>query len=464
MNPYCSQCGNRMEEDYAYCPECGTPSLPEQKKPRKPIKLPKKAIVSIASGLVVVLVTGAYFTGQYLTDEDRLVSRFEKIAVEGDADKLHKLLSASNEDVQFDRKTADALAAYFKNNEDIVEELANELRSEAEELAAGDVRSFREEEDAPFLYLEKKEKKKWLIFNEYELKLKRYMIPVRTNFEGASVEIDGKEVGEVSPDRLSLEAGPFLPGKYEVKVVYEGEYTTLESKRDYELFPMGAYDDGVELELQGDYVYVYADHADADIYVNGESIGLKADGSREIGPISLDGSNTMYVQAEYPWGTAKSEEQPVVSELLEFSIDPLTDEAKEAIMASASAFAKSWIEATQAQDATLATNLSQGMLERLYNNLSTYEFYGQLYFGEVTKLTYDLNSFQVYQNGDGTYSASVNVREELNEAVAYPESDYEWTPTTADMQYLLDYEDGSWIVAEAYTIFDFNDSHTKVYE
>lgn len=499
-NHYCSQCGTRLEGDFAFCPECGTqvaskaastqqptqqqqsrqeqdydrqpfmqvpdhdPFPQQQKPPRQPIKLSKAAIISIASGLVVILlVVGAYFTGKYMTDEERLISKFERIAADGDADKLYKLLAGSNEDVKFDQETADEIAAYLKDNEDVIRELAEELRSEAEELKSGEVDTFREHEDAPFLYMEKKDKKKWLLFNDYELKLKRYMVPVWSNFDGASVEVDGIEAGQVSSE-ASREVGPLLPGKYEVKVVYEGEYTTLENKREVELFPMDEYDDSVELELKGDYISVYADNTEADIYINGQSIGLKADGAQEIGPISLDGSNTVYVQAEYPWGTSRSEEQQVTGEQLEFAIDPLADGEKETIMASANTFVKSWLEATQAKDSSLATNLNQEMLERLNNNLATYESYGQLYFGEISKLTYDLDSFEVYDNGDGEYSVSVKMREDYSEAIAYPDSDYELVPMSADLRFLLDYVDGDWIVTEVYNVYDFSDANTKIFE
>ncbi|MFC5531485.1 zinc ribbon domain-containing protein [Cohnella yongneupensis] len=501
-----------MDGDFAFCPECGTPTASAVSQPQEPqaqqttqyyapapqqpqyqyqpqdngqqplfppvqpddfppltANLPRKplskaAIISIISGVVVILlVVGAYFLGKYMTDEDRLITKFEKMATEGDGEKLYKLLSASNEDIKLDQKTADAMAAYLKDNEDVVQDLVEELRSEATDLKSGDVETFSTEDDAPFVYLEKKVKKKWLLYNDYELKVKRYMIPVSSNFEGAQIVVNGEQAAGVEADGSAVEVGPLLPGNYEVKVVYEGEYTTLENKQNVSLFPMAEYDDEVLLDLQGDYVYVYSDNASAEIYINGKDIGLKADGNQEIGPIAMDGSNTMYVQAEYPWGSVKSEEQPVSSEEMSFHIDPLTDDVKEAIMTSSNDFVKNWMQATQEKNPALATNLNDYMLERMNNNLSSLEYYSEVYIGELTRMTYDLDSFQLYANGNDSYTASVKVREETNEATASMESDYELAPVTSDIQYLLEYQNGSWIITDAYTIYDFSTTNTKEY-
>lgn len=465
---YCRQCGHKMEDGFAFCPECGTPvaaaPTPPPAKPRKPIKLSKGAIVAVASGLVVIgLAVGAFFVGKYLTDEERLISRFENIATAGDGEKLYKLLADSNADSPFDRETADAMADYLKENDDAVEDLVSAFREQAADLKAGDVETFSGEDDAPFVYLEKKEKKKWLLYADYELKVQRYMIPVSSNFEGASIYVDGDKAAPVNADGSAVEVGPLFPGEHEVKVVYEGEYTTLENKQSVSLFPLDGYDDELYLDLQGEYVNVYADNASAKIFINGQDIGLTADGNEDIGPIALDGSNTVYVQADYPWGTVQTEERPLTEEYVEFSIDPMTDGVKEDIMTAMNECLASWVEALTKLDAGLAKSMGGTLLERLNDNISTMQGNGSSYTGSYESIAYDLDSFRLYPSGDGQYSASVNVREVISEAILVPESDYDLTPETYDTQYLLEYRDGEWIATEAYTIYDFSTANTKSY-
>lgn len=494
---YCRQCGRKMEEGFAFCPECGTPvaapmphvtrqpfAQPEEQqapppfmqlgqqteggfppaKPRKPIKLSKGAIVAAASGLVVIgLVVGAFFFGKYWTDEERLISRFEKIATAGDGEKLNKLLADANADAPFDRKTADAVADYLKDNDDAVEALVAAFREQATELKAGDVETFSGDDDAPFLYLGKKDKKKWLLYPEYELKIKRYMIPVSSNFEGASIYVDGDKSAPVQADGSAVEVGPLFPGEHEVKVVYEGEYATLENKQDVSLFPMHGYDDELYLDLQGDYVNVYADNTAAQIFINGKDTGLTADGNEAIGPIALDGSNAVYVQAEYPWGTVRTEERPLTEEYVEFRVDPMTDGLKDEIMTAMNECLASWTEALTKLDAGLAKSMGGTLLQRLNDNISTMQGNGNSYLGSYDSITYDLDSFRLYPGGDGRYSASVNVREVISEAILVPESDYDLTPETYDTQYLLEYRDGEWIATEAYSTYDFSTANTKSY-
>lgn len=483
---YCSNCGQPMAEDYAFCPECGTKAASDNgrqpfmrvepapaggtapapaRPPRKPLS--RAAKLSIASGIVVVaLGVGAYYLGQYMTDEQRLLSKFEKSAKDGDADQLYELLASSNEDTRFDLNKVKVMAEYLADNEDIVEELMEELRSEAERLKAGDVESFVNDEDTPFVYLEKKDKKKWLLYDEYELKLRRYMIPVYANLEGTAIFVNNERVAVLDDNDSRIEVGPLLPGNYEVRAVYESEYATLESTETIGLFPMWEYDNRLEFNLYGDYIYVHANDEAASVYINGKDVGLLADGNQAIGPISYDGSNKIYVQAEYPWGTVKSEEQEVSSEVMQFTIDPLTEELKESIMSSAHRSVSTWVQALQAKDASLARGMSDDLLDQLSGMVSSYEESGLQFVGSVASVTFDLDSFQFYANDNGSYETRVKARMESNEAVvSADEVNVETAPVTYDAQFVLEYQNGEWILSAFYDSYDdISMEHTRTYE
>ena len=123
-----------------------------------------------------------------------------------------------------------------------------------------------------FVNLHKKDGKRWLLYDDYELKLRQYMIPVLTNIEGAQITVDGIQVAVASDVESKVEVGPLLPGEYTIEAVYEGEYTTIKKAEKLSLFPMNEFEDTLELVLEGDYVKVSANTPAARILINGEDI------------------------------------------------------------------------------------------------------------------------------------------------------------------------------------------------
>lgn len=459
-----------MEGGYAFCPECGisvAPVTPVVQPRKTPNVLSMKAKILISSGLVVVLLlVGAYFLGKYLTDEQRLFERFEQTIEDGRSDKLYDMLSGSNENPLFNQKTADGIATYLKSNRESLLAVLEQLNSEAEQIKKNDARSFENDSDTAFIYLHKKNKKRWLLYNDYELKLKRYMIPVRTNFEGAEIVVDGAKAATAKDDNSVIEIGPFFPGKYEFVSIYEGEYTNLENKVIISLFPMRSYEDTVELMLEGDYVNVYSNYNAARIFINGKDIGLTVEDGQRIGPIAVDGSNLIYAEMEFPWGMMKSEVISVDSDQLELKVNALNDAVKEDIMSSTFDFASSWIQSFQERDVKplrhvhpdRATDFTESVDYMLDNN--------EYYLGELRRMTFDLDSFRVNQFSEDDYTASVKAQVDNSEVFYF--KDYTPDPVPEDgtnyTEYQLVYQNGQWLVSGWIPSYDVGTAHTKVYQ
>ncbi|RKP50140.1 hypothetical protein D7Z26_20255 [Cohnella endophytica] len=477
-----------MESEYAFCPECGTPvdataasverTLDFQEyeqllaKPNVQAvslikQLSKKAKIVIGSGIVVVaLLISAYFLGKYFTDEQRILDRFDKAVSQGNPDKLLSLLASSNEDVKLDRNTADGIVQYLGSNRESFDRVKKQLASEAELLKNGDATSFENDNDAAFVYLRKKDKKRWLLYNDYELKVKRYMLPVRTNFEGAKIIVNGKESATASGDGSVIEIGPLLPGDYEIKSVYEGEYTTLESKSKVALFPLTGDYDGVDLQLQGDYVNVYANNGDARIVINGKDIGLNIGAGQQIGPIAIDGTNKMYVEADYPWGKMQSEELSIDSDRLEFDLTGLNDAVKDELMNSTHEFVASWMEAFQARDAGVLKHVHPDRVKDFADYFANMIDSEESYKGNLNKMTFDLDGFDVNSYKEGIYTVTVKVQVDYSEIFYYDSDQQEPVPNprTNYTQYELQYVDGQWLVSNWGTSYDVGTENTKVFE
>ncbi len=471
-----------MEGEYSFCPECGTPVALDAQDPSpdplsagetpadKPVKpafaLSMKAKILIASGLVfVLLIVGAYFLGKYMSDEQRLLDRFEQAIDEGKPDKLLELLSASNEDIHLDQKTASGMVNYLNSNKQSFATLMEQLKSEAEQIKSGEEQAMDAGSDVAFIYLTKKDKKRWLLYNDYELKVKRYMIPVRTNYEGAKILVDGKETATASGEDSAIEVGPFLPGVYEIKSVYEGEYTTLQSKQLVYLFPLNGRENSVELMLEGDYVQVYSNNSLARIYINGQDINLTVDEGQRIGPIAVDGSNKMFVEVEYPWGKMRSEELPVDNDQLEFTVNGLDDSAKEEIMIATHDFISSWMQSFK-ERANVLRHASPNRSGDIDEYLADMKKNNESYIGNLHRVTFDLDSFRLNRYSEEEYRVNVKLQLDYNEVFYF--SEYETDPVpvegTNNTEYLLEYANGQWLVSGWNAAYDVGTVNTKVFE
>jgi len=407
-----------------------------------------KKITIGAAALVLLTAAGLYFLGGYLTDGQRLLERFESSIDKGQPDKLLKLLSAPEGTVE--RSTAEAIVGHLGKDEKAKQAVLSRLKTEIARLKEGAVQSFAEDGESAFVYVHKKERKRWLIYDDYELKLRSYKVPVNTNFGGAKIMLNGEEIGVAGVGGSTLQLGPLLPGKYAVKAVYAGKYTTLENEVTAELFPIGNSIDPIEVPLQGEYVDVFSNNGFARIFINGEDIGLTVGDGQRIGPIATDGSNTISVEADYPWGTTKSEERPIDSTRAEFELAALTDEAKEQIVDAAHAFVSSWYEAFRERDAGRLRHVHPDRKADLASHFAAMAAGDEHYLGEMRKAAFDRDSLRLHQLDASDYSVSVLARIDYEEAYYYGAYDYRPEPEAGEQttNYWLRYENGEWIVFE----------------
>ena len=401
-----------------------------------------------AAAFAVIAAAGLYFLGGYLADGQRLIERFESSIDKKQPDKLLKLLSAPEGAV--DRATAEAIVDHLGEDADAKQALLSRLKTEIARLQEDSEQSFAADGESAFVYAHRKEKKRWLIYDDYELELRGYKVPVTTNFGGARILLDGEEAGIAGVDGSTLQLGPLLPGKYAIKAMYEGKYTTLENEVQAELFPIGSAVEPVEVPLRGEYVDVFSNNGFARIFINGEDIGLAVGDGQRIGPIAADGSNTISVEADYPWGTTKSEERPIDGKRVEFELTALTDETKEQIVDAAHAFVSSWYEAFRERDAERLRRVHPDRKADLAGHFADMVAGDEHYVGQLRKATFDRDSLRLEQLGASDYSVSVRARIEYEEAYYYGAFDFRPEPEAGEQttSYRLRYENGEWAVFE----------------
>ncbi len=410
----------------------------------------KMKIMIGAAAFAVLAAVGLYFLGNYLTDEQRLLERFESSIDNGQPDKLLSLFAASDEGAAVERATAEAIVSYLGADGPAKHAVLSRLKSEIARLSDGSAEASTNDGESAFVYAHKKEKKRWFVFDDYELKLRSYKVPVTTNFGGARIMLNGEEAGIAGVGGSTLQMGPLLPGKYKVKAVYAGKYTTLENEVELALFPLGSTAHPLEVPLKGEYVDVFSNNGFARIFINGEDIGLSVEEGQRIGPIATDGSNTIHVEADYPWGTVKSEERPIDGTRAEFKLSALTDETKEQIVDAAHAFAASWYEAFRERDAERLRNIHSDRKADLASHFADMVAGDEHYIGKLKRAVFDRDSLRLDQLDASDYSATVLGRLDYEEAYYYGAFDFRPDPVAGSqtISYRLRYDNGKWIVYE----------------
>jgi len=403
-----------------------------------------------AAAFVLLAAVGLYFLGQYLSDGQRLLDRFENAVDKGQPDKLLKLMASSEDGAAVERSTAEGIANYLQSDKEAMSAVLERLEKELGMLKNDSVPTFADEVEGAFVYVGKKEKKRWLLYDDYELKLRSYKVPVSTNFGGAKILLNGREAGTAGVGNSQLQLGPLLPGEYSIKAVYSGKYTTLENEVKAKVFPTGGTVETIDVPLKGEYVDIFANNSFARIFINGENIELAVGDGQRIGPIAVDGSNTIRLEVDYPWGTTASEERPIDGTRAEFMLPSLTEGVKEQVAAAVYSFASSWYTAFRERNADRLRNVRSDRKADLDRHFEEMISGGENYIGELLRAEIDLDSFRLNQLSESDYGVSVVARLEHLEAYYYGAFDLKPEPVAGTLitDYRLQYEGGEWVVSD----------------
>lgn len=507
---FCSQCGHQLRKQDNYCAECGAKaeqpssmaeeaapqlstdqaeaqapppadaepaaaeahpasSVPDAARPVDPMFPPRrrmsgpiKVLIACAVVLVVGLI-GGYAAGMYVYHPDRVIEAFQEAIEQEDANRLSELLIPASESMGRDEEDVARLAAYYRTHQADLEKAVESLKAQAAEEA---------DADAPLRLVA--DGKHWFIYDAYRIEVAPYEIVVHTNMADVEVFVDDRPIGIARSDQLSFEAGPFWPGEYEVKAVYNGEFAVLENKQEVEL-----YDDRraeVTLAIEASYAQIRSEIEDAVVYINGESTGRSVSEFEDglLGPLLFDGKTTLQAEAEFPWGTFMSEEIVLTPEMenavLPFLFEEAYLAAREQVMDAVNEFLASWVPAYMTMDISQFTNITEERRSLFASDFQWMMETGQRFTAEIVGSEFDLNSFVLDGGYNGQpYRAEIEVAYVLTNAAWYYEGE---EPQLSDMasfiRYELIYEEetGQWIISyfTALDGIDFSNTQAFTYE
>ncbi|MFG6147977.1 TcaA second domain-containing protein [Halobacillus sp. B23F22_1] len=182
-----------------------------------------------ASIITVLLLLGFAATGwAYLnkvTSAKHTVQEFEKAVKNSDAERLVQLISFEHTSTGFNKSQAEHMIHYFKESPGEFLALIGYLRASADGA---------EEDESQNMHVNRLGTK-WLLFDQYKIKLDPAGINIQTSQENVNLYLNGDEVGELSEGIYELKG--VTPGEHVVKgeVEVKGDrYDHIMSVNTYE--------------------------------------------------------------------------------------------------------------------------------------------------------------------------------------------------------------------------------------
>ncbi|SHG02883.1 zinc ribbon domain-containing protein [Ornithinibacillus halophilus] len=452
---FCKECGNKLEQGKESCENCGTPVTQKaanegKVKTSQPLTKEKKIKLSIGIGAVAVLI-GLFLFISHLTSPERLVNQFTEAVEKEDTKKLAKLLNYRDTDEEISETEIQGFLKYIKEERvaehvstSLDEQLAaideggNKLPTNIEEAISFVTSSFTSD----LILLE--EKDGFLFFDSYQLAVQPVDVYLSTNLVDTTLFMADEEVVTSDSDDFNYQMSSILPGRYTFRAVNSG-VTELELEEEYEV-----YGSEEHISLYFDATYVFLDILGNDdlenrVYINGEETDFNAFSEDPIGPVLADGSMSLYVEVDFPWGTMKSTEEVIESEYVSTNFetnDELLASIETAVQEHLELYLDSWEKNDLSQLEHVASNLTNNYskeFQELHEETSDY------HDKQYTGITLDPTSITV-KYLDNQFTLRAKIKDHLSKATYTEESNRNMRGFIEVYDYDFIYGQDGWVV------------------
>lgn len=461
---FCKECGTSLSEQALFCKECGTGSGLENEVDALPqgdsslvaaqnesaatvstgipvglareaeaaavrVRMSRKQKIFILSSVLLLAVLfGGYQVGEYFTSEERLIGRFEKALESKDHKAVAQLLSSKNKDLIIDEKSIAGFMNYVDQHPSKIEEMIHTLKEQA---AAAGPRSAEEAQLTDvfsnlglnsIVNLEKSGKV--LFYDNYTLTIDGVYISIETNYAGTVLTVNGQQAAVANTPDYETKLGPYVPGLYELEARFKNEFIDLKEATEVQLLdPQDSY--SAYLGLDGEVVRWdsrFSEQADLNgrLYINGKKVEVNPFDNPEFGPVTMDGSMTLAVEADFPWGTMKSAEVPIDDDYinLDFTVQ---ESFQKTIMDTIVKHAKENLDAFVSGDEGKLTVSTDKYKDVLQSIIYQFKGSGYAYKSNYIGTVFDIGSFDLDLQGGKWYLTLIT--QPLIEATTYNEGE-----------------------------------------
>ncbi|WP_096270192.1 zinc ribbon domain-containing protein [Paucisalibacillus globulus] len=403
----CNHCKHKLaSKDIKFCPECGNEIEIKSSKKR-----PRKIIWSISiSLLVIVSLVTLYVIGNKKFDPTLKLDAFETAITSGDQTTLSEILIPFEDSFEINEKNVTKLIEFYQDNPEALQSTLQKLKKELDGQLA---------DSSNFATIQfKKDGKNWLVFDDYKLVVIPAFIEVVTPDNGIDILIDGEKVDTTGEGGFHKKTyGPYMPGTYDVKALFDINYASTEETQETTLFNMDTNTTKHELDLSvGTIRIVSTFEEDATLFINDNKTDIIINkGNQVVGPFPLDQNLEIHLEKEMPWETVISKSVTISEAEPEYSIQKvLTVSEKEVdkIITIVNDVFTTHTEAITQHDASiLENNITDNFKEKLEERITKVEKDVPDYEGKLLKAQYRVNWIEdpVYKEELGAYEFDIDV-------------------------------------------------------
>lgn len=372
----------------------------------------KKAKIIIFSSIAaVLLLIGTFVLGNYLTSVNHLLDEFETAIGDKDKKKLADILTVDHKELELTDESLDNFIQLFESQPSELNYLMNHLTDQAK---------YGSTLTKMFPVDLMKDGKKFIFFDNYVLSVNPVYVKVSTNYKDTDIIINGEVLETTDTDDFYEDVGPLIPGEYVIEAIHDTGFFHLSKETNVRLTDPG-YSQYADLYLDGRDVSFnlisnrYEDLKSIQLYINGKETGWNLAENDRVGPLLTDGSLNASFEAEFPWGTIRTNDFPINESYIDFNLGD-SEEFKQEMMDIIIKFNEEFVEAFATADVSKLTTTTFYFAEALIDEI-IFNMYMELeYEGAFHGLDFYMESFELKQDYDGFWNVTVDTIAYFEEA------------------------------------------------
>lgn len=348
---------------------------------KKIIKKNKLIVVSLFSLIIFMLVSMFFLIN---LNQDKIIDKLNEALLNENKIRISKFVMVNEKKVS--EQELEPLINYYNENQEKITNLINGLRTEGRYGA--------------FKVIVKKN----IFYKRYYININTVEIEFTSNLNNIEVEFGNKKFKLMNEAKFDV-----IPGIYELKYTHKTEYGDINEKVNLSIVE----NKKINLDVNGNYITLYSNFNDAEVFINDKYTGLSAKDIVNFGPIPRDKEILIKLKKEFPWGKIESEEIDISNkEYLKLDINMANDNLINMINQDISKFYNSVFEALNKKNKDEILNCTEEVKDTIYS-----------YINEKSILfsnNYEINNINVeieksdFKYEDYIYKASILTKASYN--------------------------------------------------
>ena len=348
---------------------------------KKIIKKNKLIVISLFSFIIFMLVSMFFLIN---LNQDKIIDKLNEALLNENKIRISKFVMVNEKKVS--EQELEPLIKYYNENQEKITNLINGLRTEGRY--------------GTFKVIVKKN----MFYKRYYININTVEIEFTSNLNNIEVEFGNKKFKLMNEAKFDV-----IPGIYELKYTYKTEYGDITEKVNLSIVE----NKKINLDVNGNYITLYSNFNDAEVFINDKYTGLSAKDIVNFGPIPRDKEILIKLKKEFPWGKIESEEIDISNkEYLKLDINMANDNLINMINQDISKFYNSVFEALNKKNKDEILNCTEEVKDTIYS-----------YINEKSILfsnNYEINNINVeieksdFRYEDYIYKASILTKASYN--------------------------------------------------